>query len=160
MQGKSLGCIKSRGDTYATGSHRRGMKEPRVADPCLRTSVPACCCHNGCIQYGLGCYMQWAGSLVALDGASTALAHTLPRAVGSASSLAAVQATAVSQACVGPYGQHCGCLVHQPIGSSTITPHVTARPPSLPLESHAAQMQPMRFHDSSHSPENDDSTRD
>ncbi len=33
VQGKSLGCIKSRGDTYATGSHRRGMKEPRVADP-------------------------------------------------------------------------------------------------------------------------------
>ncbi len=38
-QGKILGCIKSRGDTYATGSHRRGMKElhvarqPRVADP-------------------------------------------------------------------------------------------------------------------------------
>ncbi len=27
VQGKSLGCIKSRGDTYATGSHRRGMKD-------------------------------------------------------------------------------------------------------------------------------------
>ncbi len=31
VQGKSLGCIKSRGDTYATRSHRRGMKEPHVA---------------------------------------------------------------------------------------------------------------------------------
>ncbi len=66
--------------------------------------------------------------------------HQLPRAVGSASGLAAVSATAVRQACVGPYGQHCGCLVHQPAGRSTITPHVTARPPSPPLESHAAQI--------------------
>ncbi len=40
VQGKCLGCIKSRGDhlprvlyTYATGCHRKGMKEPRVADP-------------------------------------------------------------------------------------------------------------------------------
>ncbi len=43
VQGKSLGCIKSRGETspcvlytHATGSHRKGMKEARepwVADP-------------------------------------------------------------------------------------------------------------------------------
>ncbi len=38
VQGKSLGCIKSRGGhlpcvlyTHATGSHRRGMKEPHEA---------------------------------------------------------------------------------------------------------------------------------
>ncbi len=53
--------------------------------------------------------------------ASTILAHQLPRAVGSASSLSAVPATAVSQACVGPYRQRCGCLVHQLVGRSTIT---------------------------------------
>ncbi len=58
----------------------------------------------------------------------------------SASSLAAVSATAVRQACVGLYGQHCGCVVHQPDGGYMITPHVTARPPSPPLESHAAQI--------------------
>ncbi len=46
----------------------------------LRTSVLACCCHNRCLQHGLWRYMQWAGSLGALDGASTALAHQLPRA--------------------------------------------------------------------------------
>ncbi len=34
--------------------------------------------------------------------------------------------------------QHCGSLVHQPVGRYTITPHVTGRPPSPPLESHAA----------------------
>ncbi len=84
--------------------------------------------------------MRRAGSRGALDGASTALAHQLPRAVGSVSGLAAVPATAVRQACVGPYGQHCGCLVHQPVGRYTITLHVTARPPSPPLESHAAQI--------------------
>ncbi len=48
VQGKSLGCIKSWGDTYATGSHRIGMKEPhvarepRVSDPwtsCLLTHI-------------------------------------------------------------------------------------------------------------------------
>ncbi len=40
VQGKSLGCIKSRGGTYATGSHRRGMKEPRVANPWVRGTPP------------------------------------------------------------------------------------------------------------------------
>ncbi len=59
--------------------------------PCLSTgrgapriSVPAYCCHNRCLQHGLGCYMQRAGSLGALDRAPTALAHQLPGAVGSA----------------------------------------------------------------------------
>ncbi len=58
-----------------------------------------------------------------LDGAPTALAHQLPRAVGSASSLMAVPATAVGQARASPHGQHCSCLVHQPVGRYTITPH-------------------------------------
>ncbi len=134
---------------YTSGEYHTGVSpllQP-LDGPCfstgrgaLRTHVPACCCHNRCLQHGLGRYMQRAGSLGALDGASTALAHQLPRAVGSASGLAAVSATAVRQACVGPYGQHCGCLVHQPAGRSMITPHVTARPPSPPLESHAAQI--------------------
>ncbi len=94
--------------------------------PCLstgrgapRTSVPAYCCHNRCLQHGLGCYMQWAGSLGALDRAPTALAHQLPGAVGSAFSLAAVPATAVGQACASPQGQHCGGLVYQPAGGYT-----------------------------------------
>ncbi len=111
--------------------------------PCLstgrgapRTSVPACCCHNRCLQHGLGRYMQQAGSLGALDGAPTALAHQLPRAVGSASNLTAVPAR---QARASLHGQ-CGCLVHQTVGRYTITPHVTARPPSPPLESHAVQV--------------------
>ncbi len=115
--------------------------------PCLslgrgapRTSVPAYCCPNRCLQHGLGRYMQRAGSLGALDRAPTALAHQLPRAVGSAFSLAAVPATAVGQARASPHGQHCGSLVHQPAGRYTITPHVTARPPSPPLESHAVQV--------------------
>ncbi len=132
-----------------SGEHHTGVSpllQP-LDRPCLstgrgalRTSVSACCRHNRCLQHGLGRYMQWAGSLGALDGASTALAHQLPRAAGSASSLAAVSATAVRQACVGPYGQHCGCVVYQPDGGYMITPHVTARPPSPPLESHAAQI--------------------
>ncbi len=80
--------------------------------PCLstgrgapRTSVPAYCCHNRCLQHGLGRYMQRAGSLGALDRAPTALAHQLPGAVGSAFSLAAVPATAVGQARASPHGQ-------------------------------------------------------
>ncbi len=36
-----------------------------------RTSVPAYCCHNRCLQHGLGRYMQWAGSLGALERAIT-----------------------------------------------------------------------------------------
>ncbi len=108
--------------------------------PAPRTSVPAYCCHNRCLQHGLGRYMQRAGSLGALDRAPTALAHQLPRAVGSAFSLAAVPATDVGQARASPHGQHCGGLVHQPAGMYTITLHVTARPPSPPLESHAVQV--------------------
>ncbi len=86
--------------------------------PCLstgwgapRTSVLAYCCHNRCLQHGLGRYMQRAGSLGALDRAPTALAHQLPRAVGSAFSLMAVPATAVGQARASPHGQHCGSYV-------------------------------------------------
>ncbi len=76
----------------------------------------------------------------ALDRAPTALAHQLPRAVGSAFSLMAVPATAVGQARASPHGQHCAGLVHQLAGRYTITPRVTPRPPSPPLESHAVQV--------------------
>ncbi len=115
--------------------------------PCLSTGrgaarniVPAYCCHNRCLQHGLGRYMQRAGSLGALDRAPTALAHQLPGAVGSAFRLAAVPATAVGQARASSHGQHCGVLIYQPAGGYTITPHVTACPPSPPLESHAVQV--------------------
>ncbi len=134
---------------YTSSEHHPAVSPlPQPLDgPCLstgrgapRTSVPAYCCHNRYLQHGLGLYMQWAGSLGALDGAPTALAHQLPRAVGSASSLTTVPATAVGQARAIPHGQHIGCLVYQPVGRYTITPHVTARPPSPPLESHAVQI--------------------
>ncbi len=132
----------------ASGYHPAVSPLPQPLDgPCLstgrgapRTSVPAYCCHNRCLQHELGRYMQRVGSLGALDRAPTALAHQLPRAVGSAFSLTAVPATAVGQARASPHGQHCGGLVHQPAGRYTITPHVTARPPSSPLESHAVQV--------------------
>ncbi len=131
----------------ASGHHPAVSPLPQPLDrPCLsmgrgapRTSVPAYSCHNRCLQHGLGRYMQWVGSLGALDRAPTVLAHQLPRAVGSAFSLTAGPATAVGQACASPHGQHCGCLVHQPAVRYTISPHVTARPPS-PLESHAVQV--------------------
>ncbi len=132
----------------ASGYHTAVLPLPQPLDgPCLstgrgalRTSVPAYCCHNRCLQHGLGHYMQRAGSLGALDRALTALAHQLPRAVGSAFSLTAVPATAVGQARASPHRQHCGGLVHQPAGRYTITPHVTARLPSPPLKSHAVQV--------------------
>ncbi len=79
----------------ASGYHPAVSPLPQPLDrPCLstgrgapRTSVPAYCCHNRCLQHGLGRYMQWAGSLRALDRAPTALAHQLPRAVDSALAL-------------------------------------------------------------------------
>ncbi len=134
--------------TLRVGISQQCRPLPQPLDrPCLstgrgapRTSFPAYCCHNRCLQHGLGRYMQRAGSLGALDRAPTALAHQLPGAVGSAFSLAAVPATAVGQARASPHGQHCGGLVYQPAGGYTITPHVTARPPSPPLESHAVQV--------------------
>ncbi len=132
----------------ANGYHPAVSQLPQpLVGPCLstgrdapRTSAPAYCCHNRCLQHGLGRYMQRAGSLGALDRSPTTLAHQLPRAVDSAFSLTAVPATAVGQARASPHGQHCGGLVHQPAGRYTITPHVTARPPSPPLESHAVQV--------------------
>ncbi len=60
--------------------------------------------------------------------------------MGSAFSLAAVPATAVGQARASLHGQYCGGLIYQPAGGYTITPHVTARPPSPPLESQAVQV--------------------
>ncbi len=139
--------------------------------PCLstgrgapRTSVPAYCCHNRCLQHGLGRYMQRAGSLGALDRAPTALAHQLPGAVGSAFSLAAVPATAVGQARASPHGQHCGvwgvydhtaCHSSPAISSSGVTRSsshcvlFTSRGSSI--------VRPTRSHDSSRSPENGDS---
>ncbi len=79
----------------ASGYHPAVSPLPQPLDgPCLsmgrgapRTSVPAYCCHNRCLQHGLGRYIQWAGSLRALDRAPTALAHQLPRAVDSALAL-------------------------------------------------------------------------
>ncbi len=132
----------------ASGYHPAVSPLPQPLDgPCLstgrgapRTSVPAYCCHNRCLQHGLGRYMQRAGSLGALDRAPTALAHQLPRAVGSAFSLTAVPASAVGQVRASLHGQHCVGLVHQPAGRYTITPHVTARLPSPPLEYHAVQV--------------------
>ncbi len=85
-------------------------------------------------------FARWPPKFNGVDRAPTALAHQLPGAVGSAFSLAAVPATAVGQARASPHGQHCGGLVYQPAGGYTITPHVTARPPSPPLESHAVQV--------------------
>ncbi len=131
----------------ASGYHPAVSPLPQPLErPCLstgrgapRTSVPAYCCHKRCLQHGLGRYMPRAGSLGALDRFPTALAHQLPRAVDSTSSLTAVPDTAVGQACASPHRQHSGCLVYQPVGRYTITPHVTARPPSPPLESNAVQ---------------------
>ncbi len=82
---------------------------------------------------------HWLQGYRALDRAPTALAHQLPGAVGSAFSLAAVLATTVGKARASLHGQHCGGLVYQPAGGYTITPNVTAHPPSPPLESHAIQ---------------------
>ncbi len=88
---------------YTSSKHHSAVSPlPQPLDgPCLstgrgapRTSVLAYCCHR-CLQHGLGRYMQRAGSLGALDGAPTALAYQLPRAVDSASSLTAVPANAV-----------------------------------------------------------------
>ncbi len=133
---------------YTSGGYHPAVSPlPQPLDrPCLstgqgapRTSVPAYCCHNASSTgWGATCNRQAASGL--WTGPSTALAHQLPRAVGSAFSLTAVPATAIGQPRASPHGQHCGCLVHQPAGRYTITPHVTACPPSPPLESHAVQV--------------------
>ncbi len=66
----------------ASGYHPAVSPLPQPLDgPCLstgrgtpRTSVLVYCCHNRCLQHGLGHYMQWAGSGQGPDcfGTSTA----------------------------------------------------------------------------------------
>ncbi len=126
--------------TTETVSKAPGAYGIRSCSHAPRTSVPVYGCLNRYFQHGLWRYMQRAGSLGALHGAPTALAHQLPRAVDSASSLTVVPDTAVGQARASLHRQHSGCLVYQPVGRYTITLHVTARPPSPPLDSHAVQI--------------------
>ncbi len=61
---------------YTSSGHRPAVSPQPLDGPCLstgqgapRTSVPAYCCHNRCLQHRLGHYMQRAGSLGALDRA-------------------------------------------------------------------------------------------
>ncbi len=123
----------------ASGYHPAVSPLPQPLDgPCLstgrgapRTSVPAYCCQNRCLQHGLGRYMQRAVSLLwHINCLELWAVHLALRQF----------CTAVVQARASPHGQHCGGLVHQPVGRYTITPHVTARTPSPPLESHAVQV--------------------
>ena len=104
------------------------------------TSVQAFCGLHGCLCHRLGGHVQRACSFRSVDGASTALAHQLPRVVSSSSCAGPLQNAATRQACSGPYGQHCDRCVHQPSNWSTLPPHVTTRPPSPPLESEASEV--------------------
>ncbi len=117
-----------------------GQTLPFYGRGALRTSVSACVVTTDASSTGWGatCNGQAASGL--WMGPRLLWHINCLELLAVASSLAAVSATAVRQACVGPYGQHCGCVVYQPDGGYTITPHVTARPPSPPLESHAAQI--------------------
>ncbi len=132
----------------ASGYHPAVSPLPQPLDgPCLstgrgapRTSVPAYCCHNRCLQHGLGRYMQRAGSLGALDRAPTAwhinclelwavhlaLWQFRPLLLGKHVLVRTDNTAAVS---------YINRLLRY-----TIPPHVTARPPSPPLESHAVQV--------------------
>ncbi len=107
--------------------------------PCLstgrgapRTSVPAYCCHNRCLQHGLGRYMQRAGRLLwhinclELWAVHLALRQFRPLLLGKHVLVRTDNTAAVS-------------YINR-LGGYTITPHVTARPPSPPLESHAVQV--------------------
>ncbi len=142
---------------YTSSEHHPAVSPlPQSLDgPCLstgrgapKTSVPAYCCHNKCLQHGLGRYMQWAGSLGALDRAPTALAHQLPRAVGSASSPTAVPATA------GVYN-HTACHNSPAISSSGVTR--SSSHCALSTSWGSSIVRPTCSHDSSHSLESSDS---
>ncbi len=69
----------------------------------------------------------------------TALAYQLPRDASSVACSAPLQ-IAATQACTGPYGEHCDRCVYQPPRWSTLPLHVTTRPPSPPLESEASEV--------------------
>ncbi len=141
--------------------------------PCLstgrgahRTSVLACCCHNRSLQHGLGRYMQWAGSLWALDGAPTALAHQLPRAVDALQQFRPLllgkhvlvrtdNTAAVSY--INRLGdvRDAACHSSPAISSSEVT--CSSNHCALYTYRGSLIEQPMRSHDSSRSPENGDS---
>ncbi len=118
--------------------------------------------------WGATCNGQAASGL--WTGAPTALAHQLPRAVDSASSLTAVPATAVGKARASPHGQHLwlsristgwevydhtACHSSPDISSSGVTR--SSSHCALSTSRGSSIVQPTNSHDSFSSPENGDS---
>ncbi len=141
--------------------------------PCLstgrsahRTSVLACCCHNRSLQHGLGRYMQWAGSLWALDGGPTALAHQLPRAVDALQQFRPLllgkhvlvrtdNTAAVSY--INRLGDVRDAACHSSPAISSSEGTCSSNHCALYISRGSSIVQPMRSHDSSRSPEDGDS---
>ncbi|KAL0152779.1 hypothetical protein M9458_052502, partial [Cirrhinus mrigala] len=117
-----------------------------MGESALRPSVQTCCGYNRCFQDWLGCCVQRACSLGFLVGPPSAMAHQLPIVADCA--LGPEEASAIDsrQACVGPYGQHSDCCVHQPASWSTLLSQVATSPPSPPLESAACEIAAHRSH--------------
>ncbi len=137
-----------------------------------RTSVPAYCCHNRCLQHGLWA-LHATGRQPRGSGTGPRLLwqHQLPGAVGSAFS----PCGSSGHCCLGKHvlvrtDKHCGGLVYQPAGG--IRSHrMSQLARHLLLWSHtqfkvtaccshpgaAQSCRPTRSHDSSRSPESGDS---
>ncbi|XP_073781587.1 uncharacterized protein [Danio rerio] len=105
-----------------------------------RTGVQPCCCFNRRFQHGLGGRVSRACGCGPLEGCPAALAYQSPRAVGSVPRSPPFFTGAGAATRAGQDGQYGGGGVYQPHGGYALSPHVSARPPSAPLESPAAEI--------------------
>ncbi|XP_057180897.1 uncharacterized protein LOC130548268 [Triplophysa rosa] len=100
-----------------------------------RAGYEACRGDNRRLPAGLGCSVQRARSVGALDGPPPALAYQLPRVVGCATCIEEAAASRAGQARAGPVGQHYCSSVYQSSGWRSLTAVNTTCPTPPPVES-------------------------
>ncbi|XP_057183479.1 uncharacterized protein LOC130550118 isoform X1 [Triplophysa rosa] len=102
--------------------------------------------NDGCLPSGLGCCVQRARSVGAVEGPPPALAYQLPRVVGCATCTEEVPTLRTGQARAGPVGQHSCRGVYQPPGWCSFTAANTTRPTPPPVESAGDQLPASHTH--------------
>lgn len=98
-----------------------------------RASIQACCRNNRCLQHGLG------GGATSIELQSHG---PDPACIDISTAWSCWQCIwlSVAETHAGQDGQYGDSVLYQPYGGYMLLPHVSARSPSAPLESHAAEI--------------------
>lgn len=78
--------------------------------------------HNGCIQHGLGCPVQWQAGVLHLVRSEAPLPHQLSGYDGGAPGAQSFSARPERPLQLGPVGQHDGGRLHKPPRRPEVTP--------------------------------------